>query len=100
VRERFHAGDPDDAREQTRLPPRTVRGLFPGMSTLTEIEAAVETLPRREQEALLHHLSAKLRQPGSAVAQWPVPPPDVSPEEIRRVQALIDEEFSHPGDGV
>jgi hypothetical protein len=70
------------------------------MSTLTEIESAVETLPRREQETLLSRLSAKLRKPGIALAHWPVPPPDVSPDEIRRVQALIDGEFSHPGDGV
>jgi hypothetical protein len=30
---------------QTRGPPRAVRGLFSGMSTLQEIEAAVEALP-------------------------------------------------------
>lgn len=82
-----------------RLLPCAVRGLFPRMSTLQEIETDMETLPRREQEVLLHHLSTKLRKPGVASAHWPVPPPDVSPEEIRRVQALIDEEFSHPGDG-
>jgi hypothetical protein len=32
-------------REQTRLPQCTVRGLFPGMSTLQEIEEAIEKLP-------------------------------------------------------
>ena len=30
------------------------------MSTLTEIEAAVETLPRPEQETLLRHLAVRL----------------------------------------
>ena len=30
------------------------------MSTLTEIEAAVETLPRPEQETLLRHLAERL----------------------------------------
>lgn len=30
------------------------------MSTLAEIEAAVETLPRRQQQALLHHLATRL----------------------------------------
>jgi hypothetical protein len=69
------------------------------MTTLSEIEAAVETLPRQEQEVLLSHLSTKLRRRDSASSGWPVPPPNVTPEEICRVQALIDEEFSHPGDG-
>lgn len=68
------------------------------MSGLAEIEAAVETLPRREQEALLFRLCSRLRQPGVVFTHWPVPPPDVSPDEIRRVQALIDEEFSQTGD--
>ena len=30
------------------------------MSTLTEIEAAVETLPRPQQETLLRHLAVRL----------------------------------------
>ena len=33
---------------------------FRGMSTLTEIERAVEILPRKEQESLLRHLLARL----------------------------------------
>lgn len=66
--------------------------ILTAMSTLTEIEEAVETLPRPEQEVLLAHLSAKLRTaPG---AGWPVPPPDVSREEIRRIQSEIDATFS------
>ena len=41
---------------------------------------------------LLRHLSAKLRAlPASG---WPVPPPDVPREEIRRIQAEIDATFS------
>jgi hypothetical protein len=47
---------------QTRLPPRAGRGLFPGMSTLAEIEEAVEKLPEPEQETLLQHLSMRLRR--------------------------------------
>ena len=46
------------------------------MSTLSEIENAVESLPREEQEELMRHLSAKLRPQRLSV--WPVPPP--SPE--------------------
>ncbi len=33
------------------------------MSTLTEIEAAVETLSLKQQRKLLEHLAAKLEQP-------------------------------------
>jgi hypothetical protein len=63
-----------------------------GMSTLTEIEVAVDALPRPEQEILLHRLSEKLRP--VARGTWPVPPPDVPREEIRRIQAEIDAAFS------
>ncbi len=44
------------------MPPRAVRGLFSGMSTLTEIEAAVESLPLPEQEVLLNFLETRLRK--------------------------------------
>jgi hypothetical protein len=65
---------------------------FRSMSTLTEIENAVAALPRNEQEVLLRHLSARLLP--SAPGGWPVPPPNVPREEIRRIQAEIDEVFS------
>ena len=35
-------------------------GIFHAMSTLAEIEAAVETLPRPQQETLLRHLVVRL----------------------------------------
>ena len=35
---------------------------FPAMSTLTEIEAAVDMLPEQEQVALLRHLNLRLRR--------------------------------------
>ncbi len=38
---------------------------FPAMSTLTEIEAAVDKLPEQEQKALLHHLNLRLRHPAA-----------------------------------
>ena len=36
------------------------RANFPSMSTLSEIEAAVDKLPHPEQQILLEHLSRKL----------------------------------------
>ena len=68
------------------------------MSTLTEIESAVEALPRREQETLLRHLAVKLRAPAKVAAtalrkRWPVAPPKVSKAESRRVARRIEEEF-------
>ena len=43
------------------LSPADERVISPPMSTLTEIETAVEALPRREQQTLLRRLSLKLR---------------------------------------
>lgn len=44
------------------------------MSTLTEIESAVDRLPLEQQEALLHHLADKVARGRSvgrgAVEQW------------------------------
>ena len=62
------------------------------MSTLTEIESAVDTLPRPDQEVLLRHLTTKLRQtPRNGRS---VPPPNVPIEELRRIHAEIEAEFS------
>lgn len=68
------------------------------MSTLTEIETAVEALPRREQQTLLRRLSLKLRvaaRPAKAGPRkrWPVPPPKVSKAESQRIARRIEEEF-------
>ena len=62
------------------------------MSTLAEIEEAIEQLPSREQEVLLRHLSGRLRVSPSSGAS--VPPPEVPREELKRVHALIEAEFS------
>ena len=76
------------------------------MSTLAEIEAVVGDLPASQQEELLRYLTAKLRLhddsgSGLPVRHWPVPPPDVPREELRRIQVLIDREFTdgEAGDG-
>ena len=48
--------------------------VFP-MSTLTEIESAVETLSLPEQEELLKHLAGKLAVRSGNTSTWPVLPP-------------------------
>ena len=63
------------------------------MSTLAEIERAADGLPVREQEILLRHLSQKLAQHAKVISN-PVPPPDVPKEELQRIHALIEAEFS------
>ena len=63
------------------------------MSTLAEVERAADALPAQEQEILLRHLSEKLAR-RAEVRLNPVPPPDVPKEELQRVHALIEAEFS------
>jgi hypothetical protein len=68
------------------------------MSTLAEIEQAVEALPRKQQQTLLRHLAVKLRLPVPAANAtmrncWPVPPPKVSKAESQRIARRIAEEF-------
>ena len=90
------------------------------MSTLTEIEAAVETLPPGQKKELLVFLANQLGQKlqprtkirrglkaavrpamkgsrtdaGSAAdKRWPVPPPAVSKAESQRIARRIEEEF-------
>lgn len=66
------------------------------MTTLAEIEKAADGLPAEQQQELLRHLSQKLaiRRKGSVSGdEWPVPPPDVPIEELRRIHALIEAEF-------
>ena len=83
------------------------------MSTHTEIEAAVETLPPGQKKELLvflanqlgHKVQPRARKPrGSKTAErpsasseagkrWPVPPPKVSKAETQRIARLIEEEF-------
>jgi hypothetical protein len=62
------------------------------MSTLSEIESAADALPVQEQEILLRHLSQKLARRAGVIN--PVPPPDVPQEELQRIHALIEAEFS------
>ena len=59
------------------------------MSTLVEIEKAIESLPVREVEALAAWLERR-RKPEHA---WPVPPPDVPRAELERIEAAIEAEY-------
>jgi hypothetical protein len=63
------------------------------MSTLAEIERAADALPAEEQEILLRRLSQKLARRAEVLSN-PVPPPDVPKEELQRIHALIEAEFS------
>ncbi|MEO7318993.1 MAG: hypothetical protein ABIZ56_08400 [Chthoniobacteraceae bacterium] len=60
------------------------------MSTLVEIEKAIESLSERDVE----ELATRLQERRMGRNRWPVPPPDVPKEEIRRIQAEIDAVFS------
>ena len=66
------------------------------MSTLAEIENTVAALPRREQEALLRHLAARLHSPLARRAtrggkkSWPVAPPKVNRMESQRIMQRIE----------
>ncbi len=59
------------------------------MSTLTEIEKAIELLP----PAQVDELTAWLARRRSERPAWPVPPPDVPREELERVEAEIEAAF-------
>ena len=56
------------------LAKRRSLGIFAGMSTLAEIENAVETLPRPEQETLWQHLSQRLFAPAGVAEPRQVAP--------------------------
>jgi hypothetical protein len=59
------------------------------MSTLAEIEKAIESLPEREVDALAAWLESR-RKPACS---WPVPPPDVPREELERIETAIEAEY-------
>ncbi len=59
------------------------------MSTLTEIEKAIEKLPATQMDELASWLEQKRTQHPA----WPVPPPDVPREELERIDAEIDSAF-------
>ena len=52
-------------------------------------------LKRFVEEALAEKLARETApiSPAEAAKTWPVPPPDVPIDELRRIDALIEEEF-------
>jgi hypothetical protein len=59
------------------------------MSTLAEIEEAIEALPAGQVDQLAAWLEARRKQH----PVWPVPPPDVDLAELERVEEEIEAEF-------
>ena len=59
------------------------------MSTLVEIENAIQTLPARD----VAELAAWLERHRQSHSGWPVPPPDVPREELERIDAEIEAAF-------
>jgi hypothetical protein len=62
-------GHEENANFGTRLPQGAWRGLFPGMSTIDEIEAAADALPVSQKEELFRFLAARLREAGNGGRQ-------------------------------
>jgi len=56
------------------LPPAEGHVKLPGMSTLAEIENAVDALPPPQQEELLRHLAKRLRLQGEPKGRLPLVP--------------------------
>ena len=63
--------------------------IFPDMSTLAEIERAIETLSVGQVDQLASWLEKRRRQQPA----WPVPPPNVERAELERIEAEIEAEF-------
>ena len=76
----FHAGRTASPKPSPPSPCRhfPVRATVRGMSTLTEIEAAVETLPPKQQRKLLEHLTAKL------ISGATLPKPQLSAHDLMK----------------
>jgi hypothetical protein len=64
------------------------------MNSLAEIEKAADALPAAEQMALVRRLNENLAREAGNRTGWLVPPPNVPLQEIERIEALIEAEFS------
>ncbi len=75
------------------------------MTTLAEIQKAVAALPFKQQQELLRHIDLNLARHRAELRRselcrsggWPIPPPDVPIEELRRIHAIIEAEFPQAG---
>jgi hypothetical protein len=64
------------------------------MLSPTETKTDADALSKEEQQALLQRLNPKLSfKVGSKLGQFPRPP-DVPIEELRRIESIIESEFS------
>ena len=68
---------------------RSAADTVPAMSTVTEIERAIEQLPPAQMLEVAAWLDERRRK----VAAWPVPPPNVPREELERIEAEIEAAF-------
>ncbi len=59
------------------------------MSTVAEIEAAIEQLPAEQMLEVAAWIEKRRRQQPA----WPVPPPKVERAELERIEAEIEAEF-------
>jgi hypothetical protein len=59
------------------------------MSTVAEIEAAIEQLPAEQMLEVAAWIEKRRRQQSA----WPVPPPNVERAELERIEAEIEAEF-------
>lgn len=66
------------------------------MSTIAEIESAIEQLPPDGWQAIRRWIIEREPKP---VSRSMPPPPDVPMEELQRIHALIEAEFSKVEDG-
>lgn len=59
------------------------------MSTVAEIERAIEMLPAEQVLEVATWLDERRKQ----IPVWPVPPPDIPREELERIEAEIEAAF-------
>ena len=67
------------------------------MTSFAEIVKAADALPAEQRRELARRLTDNLAHTEprpNPCESWPVPPPDVPIEELRRIHALIEAEFS------
>ena len=72
------------------LPEKPRGGISPPMSTLAEIEAALDALPKPQQEELLRHLAARLQRPAPSERQLPLVAATGSPITQQEIDDALD----------
>jgi hypothetical protein len=83
---------PEECGPQHALVGANIIVMMATVSTIVEIEKAIRQLPAEQWRELRRWMDE--HPPQSHIQNWPVPPPDVPKEELRRIHALIEAEFS------